>query len=144
MQLLASPSLRSTSCPSKTARSAKPPGSSRQSIRPSIRGGRFADCQQARLTAFFDFPGEDWKHLRTTNVVESPFATVRLRERATMGADSRTKGLLMAFKPLDMAQRRWRRPIAPPARRRCEANGAIIRQCVSVRWISAAPNSQQF
>jgi putative transposase len=62
-----------------------------------------------RLTAFFDFPAEHWKHLRTTNVIESAFATVRLRERATRGAGSRTKGLLMAFKLLDMAQLRWRR-----------------------------------
>ena len=62
-----------------------------------------------RLVAFFDFPAEHWKHLRTTNVIESPFATVRLRERATRGAGSRTKGLLMAFKLLDMAQQRWRR-----------------------------------
>lgn len=62
-----------------------------------------------RLTTFFDFPAEHWKHLRTTNVIESAFATVRLRERATRGAGSRTKGLLMAFKLLDMAQQRWRR-----------------------------------
>ena len=40
---------------------------------------------------FFDFPAEHWKHLRTTNVIESPFATVRLRERATRGAGSRTR-----------------------------------------------------
>jgi putative transposase len=44
-----------------------------------------------------------------TNVIESPFATVRLRQRVTKGAGSRTKGLLMAFKLLDMAQARWRR-----------------------------------
>jgi putative transposase len=62
-----------------------------------------------RLVSFFDFPAEHWKHLRTTNVIESPFATVRLRERATRGAGSRTKGLLMTFKLLDMAQQRWRR-----------------------------------
>jgi transposase-like protein len=61
-----------------------------------------------RLVTFFDFPAEHWKHLRTTNVVDSPFATVRLRERATRGAGSRTKGLLMAFKLLEMAQLRWR------------------------------------
>jgi putative transposase len=61
-----------------------------------------------RLVTFFDFPAEHWKHLRTTNVIESPFATVRLRERATRGAGSRTKGLLMAFKLLEMAQLRWR------------------------------------
>src|ERR1700675_1065691 len=61
-----------------------------------------------RLVTFFDFPAEHWKHLRTTNVIESPCATVRLRERATRGAGSRTKGLLMAFKLLDMVQLRWR------------------------------------
>jgi putative transposase len=62
-----------------------------------------------RLVTFFEFPAEQRKHLRTTNVIESPFATVRLRERTTRGAGSRTKGLLMAFKLLDMAQQRWRR-----------------------------------
>jgi putative transposase len=56
-----------------------------------------------------DFPAEHWKHLRTSNVVESPFATVRLRQRVTKGAGSRTKRLLMAYKLLDMAQARWRR-----------------------------------
>ncbi len=62
-----------------------------------------------RLVTFFNFPAEHWKLLRTTNIIESPFATVRLRERATRGAGSRSKGLLMAFKLLDMAQLRWRR-----------------------------------
>jgi transposase-like protein len=62
-----------------------------------------------RLVSFFDFPAEHWKHLHTTNVIESAFATVRLRERTTKGAGSRTKGPLMAFKLLDMAQQRWRR-----------------------------------
>src|SRR5262245_41332837 len=61
------------------------------------------------LLTFFDFPAEHWKHLRTSNVIESPFATVRLRRRVTKGAGSRTKGLLMAYKLLDMAQARWRR-----------------------------------
>ena len=61
------------------------------------------------LLAFFDFPAEHWKHLRTSNVIESPFATVRLRRRVTKGAGSRTKGLLMAYKLLDMGQARWRR-----------------------------------
>ena len=41
-------------------------------------------------------------------MIESPFATVRLRQRVTKGAGSRTKGLLMAYKLLDMAQARWR------------------------------------
>ena len=61
------------------------------------------------LLTFFAFPAEHWIHLRTTNVIESPFATVRLRQRVTKGGGSRTKGLLMAYKLLDMAQRRWRR-----------------------------------
>jgi len=61
------------------------------------------------LLTFFDFPAEHWKHLRTSNVIESPLATVRLRQRVTKGAGSRTKGLLMASKLLDMAQTRWRR-----------------------------------
>ena len=61
------------------------------------------------LLTFFASPAEHWTHLRTTNVIESPFATVRLRQRVTKGAGSRTKGLLMAYKLLDMAQRRWRR-----------------------------------
>ena len=61
------------------------------------------------LLTFFDFPAEHWKHLKTLNVIEYPFATVRLRQRVTKGAGSRTKGLLMAYKLLDMAQARWRR-----------------------------------
>ena len=61
------------------------------------------------LLTFFDFPAEHWKHVRTSNVIESPFATVRLRQRVTKGAGSRTKGLLMAYKLLAMAQARWRR-----------------------------------
>ena len=68
-----------------------------------LRGG------EDELLTFFDFPAEHWKHLRTSNVVESPFATVRLRQRVTKGPGSRTKGLTMAFKLLEMAQKRWRR-----------------------------------
>ena len=61
------------------------------------------------LLTFFNFPAEHWKHLRTSNVVESPFATVRLRQRITKGPGSRSKGVAMAFKLLEMAQQRWRR-----------------------------------
>ena len=64
---------------------------------------------QDELLTFFDFPAQHWKSLRTTNVVESPFATVRLRQRVTKGNGSRTKGLTMAYKLLDMAEHRWRR-----------------------------------
>jgi len=66
------------------------------------------DDREALLT-FFDFPAEHWVHIRTTNPVESPFATVRLRQRVTKGAGTRRKGLTMAFKLLEMAEQRWRR-----------------------------------
>jgi putative transposase len=80
------------------------------------QGGRVAGCPLGAAGYFLRLPAEHWKHLRTTNVIESPFATVRLRERATRGAGSRTKGLLMAFKLLDMVQSalappRWRAAI---------------------------------
>lgn len=53
---------------------------------------------------------EHWKHLRTTNISESPFSTVRLRTRVTKEAGSRTKAsLLMAYRLLDMAGERWRK-----------------------------------
>src|SRR5207244_11150141 len=64
---------------------------------------------QAQLLTFYDFPAEHWRHLRTTNIIESPFATVRLRQRVTKGAGSRTKALMMAFKLLAMAVERWRK-----------------------------------
>jgi len=64
---------------------------------------------QAQLLTFYDFPAEHWRHLRTTNIIESPFATVRLRQRVTKGAGSRMKALTMAFKLLAMAEERWRK-----------------------------------
>jgi putative transposase len=68
---------------------------------------------QAELLTFFDFPAEHWKHIRTTNPIESTFATVRLRQRITKGPGSRKRGLTMAFKLIQMAQDRWRRLNAP-------------------------------
>ena len=67
------------------------------------------DADRNRLLTHFALPAEHWQHVRTSNVIESPFATVRLRQRVTKGAGSRTKGLLMAYKLLEMAQQRWRR-----------------------------------
>ena len=61
------------------------------------------------LTAFYDFPAEHWRHLRTTNPIESSFATVKLRTRVTNGAGSKTAALAMAYKLLITAQERWRR-----------------------------------
>lgn len=65
------------------------------------------------LLAFLDYPAEHHIHLRTTNPIESTFATVRLRTRVTKGAGSRAAGLAMAFKLVDAAQARWRRINAP-------------------------------
>ncbi len=64
---------------------------------------------QDALLAFFDFPAEHWKHLRTTNPIESAFATVRLRTRITKGPGSRTAGLAMLFKLLLTAETSWRK-----------------------------------
>jgi putative transposase len=61
------------------------------------------------LTAFYAFPAEHWRHLRTTNPIESSFATVRLRTKVTKGAGSKKAALAMAYKLLDAAQARWRR-----------------------------------
>ncbi len=60
------------------------------------------------LLAFFDFPAEPWIHLKTTNPIESTFATVRIRTRVTKGPGSRAAGLAMAFKLIESAQDRWR------------------------------------
>ena len=54
--------------------------------------------------AFYDFPGKHWIHLRTTNPIESTFATVRLRQRVTKGPGSRAAGIAMAFKLIESAQ----------------------------------------
>ena len=61
------------------------------------------------LLAFYDFPAEHWIHLRTTNPIESTFATVRLRHRRTKGSGSRTACLTMVFKLARAAEKRWRR-----------------------------------
>jgi transposase-like protein len=71
------------------------------------------DRDQEKLLTCFDFPAEHWLHWRTTNPVESPFSTVRLRQRVTKGAGSRATGLVMAYKLLVMAEERWRKLNAP-------------------------------
>jgi len=65
------------------------------------------------LLAFYDYPAEHWIHLRTTNPIESTFATVRLRQRVTKGPGSRAAGIAMAFKLIQSAQARWRAVNAP-------------------------------
>jgi putative transposase len=61
------------------------------------------------LLAFYDFPAEHWLHLRTTNPIESTFATVRHRTYKAKGCFSRTTILTMVFKLCESAQKRWQR-----------------------------------
>ena len=65
------------------------------------------------LLTFYDYPAAHWVHLRTTNPIESTFATVRARTRVTKGAGKRRRGLVMAYKLLDAAQDRWRKVNSP-------------------------------
>jgi transposase-like protein len=91
--------------------------------------GLFVEAYQARypkaveclkkdreaLLTFYDFPAEHWQHLRTTNPIESTFATVRLRTHRTKGCGSRTATLTMVFKLTQSAEQHWRK-----------LNGAVI------------------
>jgi transposase-like protein len=61
------------------------------------------------LLTFYDFPAEHWKHLRTTNPIESTFSTIRLRHRRTKGSGTRRTSLAMMFKLARTAEKRWRR-----------------------------------
>src|SRR5215203_863154 len=61
------------------------------------------------LLAYYDYPAEHWRHLRTTNPIESPFATVRSRTDITKGPGSRKAGVAMIFKLLEAQEGRWRR-----------------------------------
>ena len=79
------------------------------------------------LLAFYDFPAEHWKHIRTTNPIESTFATVRLRTTKTKGCLSRMTALTMVFKLCQSASKKWRPPewLAPHRRdhSRCQIQG---------------------
>jgi putative transposase len=69
------------------------------------------DClgkDREELLAFYDFPAEQWVHLRTTNPIESTFATVRLRTAKTKGSGSRSACLTMVFKLMESASKGWR------------------------------------
>jgi len=61
------------------------------------------------LFTFYDFPAEHWQHIRSTNPIESTFATVRHRHRQTKGCGSRAATLAMVFKLAREAEKRWRR-----------------------------------
>ena len=89
----------------------------RRSRPPTARSSRKAVAKITddldELLAFYDFPAEHWIHLRTTNPIESTFATVRHRTKITRGPGSRAAGLAMAFKLIEAAQDRWRAVNAP-------------------------------
>lgn len=85
-------------------------------------GRRFSEFPQAAaclerdweaLTAFYDFPAEHWKHLRTSNVVESPFASLRLRSDAAKRFKVVANATMLIWKVLRVAESRWRRLDAP-------------------------------
>ena len=60
------------------------------------------------LLTFYDFPAEQWLHIRTTNPIESTFSTVRLRHAKTKGSGSRTACLTMVYKLMESASKSWR------------------------------------
>jgi putative transposase len=77
-----------------------------------VKYERAVDCltkDRDALLAFYDFPVEHWKHLRTTNPIESTFATVRHRTIRSKGGLSNKTALAMVFKLVEGAQKSWRR-----------------------------------
>ncbi|GAA5508018.1 hypothetical protein Rcae01_03478 [Novipirellula caenicola] len=64
---------------------------------------------RSALLTFYDFPAERWRHLRTTNPIESTFANIRLRHRKTKGSGSRRASLATMFKLAESASKKWRR-----------------------------------
>ena len=88
-------------------------GVRRRVRRQVAQGDREDHRRPRRAAAFYDYPAEHWIHLRTTNPIESTFATVRLRQRVTKGPGSRAAGVAMAFKLIESAQTRWRMVNAP-------------------------------
>ena len=77
-----------------------------------LKYDKAAEClakDRQALIAFYDFPAEHWKHLRTSNPIESTFATVRHRTIRSKGCLSNKTALAMVFKLVDAAQKSWRR-----------------------------------
>jgi transposase-like protein len=77
-----------------------------------LKYDKAAEClakDRHALLAFYDFPAEHWKHLRTSNPIESTFATVRHRTIRSKGCLSNKTALAMVFKLVDAAQKSWRR-----------------------------------
>jgi hypothetical protein len=118
-------------CPSPPTRARRPPWPRSTTPRTAEHAGRAAKAFEAGcgakvpkavkkitdnldvLLEFYRYPAEHWIHLRTTNPIESTFATVRLRQRVTKGPGSRAAGITMAFRLIESAQHRWRCVNAP-------------------------------
>jgi hypothetical protein len=94
------------------------------------------------LLAFYDFPAEHWVHLRTTNPIESTFATVRHRTKVTKGPGSKAAGLAMAFKFIEAAQVRWRAVNAPHLVALVR-NGAVFKKGNSSNEPPAVPSPRR-
>ena len=75
----------------------------------SFFSGQPIGIDEEELLAFYDFPDVHWTHIRTTNPIESTFATVRLRSKRAKNCGSRETTLAMVYKLLETAQKRWRR-----------------------------------
>ena len=95
-----------------------------------------------QLLAFYDFPAEHWIHLRTTNPIESTFATVRHRTKVTKGPGSRAAGLAMAFKLIQSAQDHWRMVNAPHLVALVRAGATFINGKLVERPTHDAPESE--
>lgn len=117
----------STNCPRVNKRKPRPPCTRSGWLRVGWRRSRTFDhflvtyeAKYAKATeclakdrdtllTFYDFPAEHWTHIRTTNPIESTFATVRLRTAKTRGCVSRAGILAMVFKLTKSAEQRWRK-----------------------------------
>jgi transposase-like protein len=94
------------------------------------------------LLAFYDCPAEHWVHLRTTNPIESTFATVRHRSKVTKGPGSRAAGLAMAFKLIESAQDHWRMVNAPHLVALVRAGATFINGKLAERPAEDAPEAE--
>jgi len=77
-----------------------------------VKYAKAVEClakDREELLAFYDFPAEHWKHIRTTNPIESVFSSVKMRTRKTRGCLSRTTALTMTFRLLITAQKKWQK-----------------------------------
>ena len=92
------------------------------------------------LLAFYDYPAGHRVHLRTTNPIESTFATVRHRTKVTKGPGSRAAGLAMAYKLIESAQARWRAVNAPRLAAQVRAGAVFINGKLVERPEEQAPS----